>query len=379
PKPSTGLILHSDCNQGRPALAFEAEAPKGAASSKGSKAATAPAEAAEKRPEEQPREKKAKKVSGNKDFTPAQLEEPCEYMKSNPQSSRPGKPCIPPAPFWPYKSQTIWRIELGTRILAAVTPKVTEADCKGTYLYGDVAWCTRAFDSQSPGKALLGLSYGIEERDIWSEMISNQKMLPTKLYDCFIPPERSLPMSGKAPNATRTCKGQGNDGVEGAPCYTTKYEAYQICLGSEATVKQGKHFETLADHLRGLPPLSVHLKIDTEGSEWSVLDQLVGSPEDMAKIRTLDMEVHFNWMNAGDPESVKAMSVQSRLEWEVGIMERLLEKFHCTGSTLEVYRQGWAPQDNCATGECNEPPVYLAGGFSTEMFAVSYVNKEILA
>ena len=34
-----------------------------------------------------------------------------------------------------------------------------------------------------------------------------RKGLPTKLYDCFIPPERSTPISGKAPNGTRKCKG----------------------------------------------------------------------------------------------------------------------------------------------------------------------------
>lgn len=293
-------------------------------------------------------------------------------MEGNPQSSRPGKPCLPPASFWPYRGKTSWRVEYGRRILAAVTPNVTEAQCNGFYLYGDVTWCNKAFES-TKAVAQLGLSYGIEERDIWSEMISDMKKLPTKLYDCFIPPDRSTPMSGKAPNGTRACKG-----IENKPCYTTKYESYRICLGAEERKISGRRFETLIPHLRDLPPLSVHLKIDTEGSEWTVLDQLMNSPQDWDKIRTLDMEVHFGWNNDGNPSRVAQMPIKERLGSEVRVMERLLEKMHCTGSTLEVYRQGWSPQDNCKGGTCGEPPVYLPGGFSVEMFAVSFVNKELV-
>jgi len=242
--------------------------------------------------------------------------------------------------------------------------------CHGFYLYGDVVWCNAAFTSKP--QALVGLSYGIEERDIWSELIS-QKKLPTKLYDCFIPPERSTPISGKAPNGTRVC-----EGVEKAACYTTKYESYRICLGAEETTVDHRRFENLQSHLRGLPPLSVHLKIDTEGSEWPVLDALMANKEDRRKIRTLDMEVHFGWSNAGNPPELQKLPQQERLTMQVATMEKLLEEFHCTGSTLEVYRQGWRPKDNCDGGTCNEPPVYLPGGFSVEMFAVSFVNKAMV-
>ena len=36
---------------------------------------------------------------------------------------------------------------------------------------------------------------------------------PSPRYDCFIPPDRSTPISGKAPNGTKRCKG-----VEKKPC-----------------------------------------------------------------------------------------------------------------------------------------------------------------
>lgn len=122
-----------------------------------------------------------------------------------------------------------------------------------------------------------------------------------------------------------------------------------------------------------MPPLSVHLKIDTEGSEWPVLDALLSS-DDIHKLRTLDMEVHFGWTGSFPGQ----LSAKEQLALQVATMEKLRESFYCTGSTLEVYREGWRPKENCDSGTCNEPPVYLPGGFSMEMFAVSFVNKAMV-
>ena len=36
------------------------------------------------------------------------------------------------------------------------------------------------------------------------------------------------------------------------------------------------------------------------GSEWTVLEQLLASDEDQAKIRTLDMEIHFGFRAASE-------------------------------------------------------------------------------
>lgn len=93
--------------------------------------------------------------------------------------------------------------------------------------------------------------------------------------------------------------------------YSAAYESYRICLGAEEKLQEGRRFETLVPHLQPFPALSVHLKIDTEGSEWTVLDQLMDSSvKDRIRSktarylgcwgRTLDMEVHFGWDNQGN-------------------------------------------------------------------------------
>merc|ERR1719295_2414186 len=144
------------------------------------------------------------------------------------------------------------------------------------------------------------------------------------------------------------------------PCYAKFYEAHRDCLGPQQVSVSGRNYVTLLGELKKYDKQSVHLKMDVEGSEWSVLEQLMDSQEDWDKIRTLDMEV------------------QDQLERRVKIMERLRQKMECTGSTLEVYRQGWKPMDSCSKGDCEEPRVYLPTGFSVNAFAVSYVHKSIL-
>eukprot|EP00435_Cladocopium_sp_Y103_P035972 s1005_g9.t1 len=105
--------------------------------------------------------------------------------------------------------------------------------------------------------------------------------------------------------------------------------------------------------------------------------ELVANPDEWDKIRTLDMEIHFGFGSAAVLEKYKDLTIREQLEREVKIMEGLLSRFYCTGSTLEVYRQGWSPQDNCGIEPCGEPPIYLANGFSVTAFAVSYVHKEL--
>merc|ERR1712050_545981 len=94
-----------------------------------------------------------------------------------------------------------------------------------------------------------------------------------RLYDCFIPPARSPPISGKAPNGTGlgSCQGYENKGH----CYEKSYQSYRVCLGFKAGAIEGRKYETLEAHLQGREPLSTYLKIDTEGSEWNVLDRFL--------------------------------------------------------------------------------------------------------
>lgn len=299
----------------------------------------------------------------------------CKYMSSHPQSSRPGVPCLPPAPggHWPWRGKNQWRIDLGERLLRAVTPRVTEGMCDGYDLFGDQTWCNKAF--KGGGSDIIGLSYGIEGRDMWSETMSNQFHIPTMLFDCYQPPAESPPLGGTVPNGTVPCRSARGSGD---PCYATPYQPFRICLGPTDMERHTRKYATLGTHLKGRAPLSVYLKIDVEGCEWSALEQLLDSG-DHAKIRTLDMEIHLGWgAEAELSSSVSQLSGQERLEREVRIMERLQEQFLCTGSTLEVYREGWRPEDCKPPDFCNEPAVYLSGGFSLPMFAVSFVNRKLV-
>ncbi|CAK9048872.1 unnamed protein product, partial [Durusdinium trenchii] len=328
PPVGTELINHKQCELGRNALRFRVGDPIQLA-------------------KEEP---KMKKSLGNP-LIPVPQEEPCSYYdEGKSQSSRPGKPCLPPPPFWPYTGRTDWKIQLGQRALASVTPleEVTEQRCAGFYLLGDQTWCNKAFDG-SHGVGKIGLSFGIEERDIWSELVTQKFHLPVKLFDCFIPPDRSPPISGTAPNNSECPKNAFGEPKLAEICYGASYQSFRLCLAGQDVTAGGRRYGTLEAQLRGWPKLSVHLKIDVEGSEWDVLEWLIGHPEEWDKIRTLDME---------------DLDLHAQLDREVKIMEDLRERFYCTGSTLEVYRQGWSPQDNCGVEPCPEPPIYLPNGFA---------------
>ena len=190
----------------------------------------------------------------------------------------------------------------------------------------DMTWCLKAVQTtwgtlQADG-GVLGLSYGIEQRDLWSEKMSNLYKVPTRLYDCFQRPDDSPTLGGKAPNATGKC----ND--EGLHCYETQYQVYEVCSGPETATIKGRKYESLESHLQDRQRLSVHLKIDTEGSEWEVLAWLLSSPDDMNKIRTLDMEVHLGWVADSARSSARAsMSFLNRLDYDIRLLEDGAVKF----------------------------------------------------
>lgn len=244
-------------------------------------------------------------------------------------SSRPGIPCLPPGEVQPtWQHETPWRVALGERLLVASVGTLTEEQCDGFELFGDSTWCKKVMKRK--GVRVLGLSYGIEERDLWSEKMSNVYGMRTKLFDCFIPPARSPPMAGTAPNGTKDC------GRWPGHCYQTAYEPYRVCLGAENKVIHGRKYETLSQHLAGRPRLSTHLKIDSEGTEWAVLEQFLASPADQDRVRTLEMEVHFSYVPEGDDPKARGLSEKARLERRVSVMERLLERFAVSGSGLEA-------------------------------------------
>ncbi|CAJ1352222.1 unnamed protein product [Effrenium voratum] len=355
PSDGTELINHQQCDAGRQALRFRVGDPAKLAS-----------------------EEVKLKVLGNP-LIPVPSQEACSYYgEGRSQSSRPGKPCIPPPPFWPYKGLTEWKTELGSRALAAVTPlEELTGRCGGYYLFGDQTWCNEAFDG-SHGYGKIGLSFGIEERDIWGELVTQKFGLPVKLFDCFIEPEKSPPIAGTPPNGTKCPKNHVGEPKLDYICYGAPYQSFRLCLAGQEVKVDGRMYGTLEAQLRGWPKLSVHLKIDVEGSEWDVLEWLIDNPDEWDKVRTLDMEIHFGFGSAAELSQFKALDLQQKLTRQVQIMEGLTRRFYCTGSTLEVYRQGWSPQDNCGTEPCHEPPIYLPNAFSVTAFAVSYVHKELV-
>jgi len=290
----------------------------------------------------------------------------CTYVLRDQVSSRPGVPCLPPALVWPYVTNTPWRTTLGERIVASVTPRITSEECGGFDMFGDQVWCNKGMQDRTA----TALSFGIEERDLFSERMSNVFHLPSRLFDCFVPPELSPPMSGKAPNGTGPCP------KDGPHCYETPYFSYRVCVGPQATVIDQRQYETLTSVLRGYGPLSLHVKMDVEGSEWDTLEALLGSETDIGKIRTLDMEVHFGFHAASS--AGPALSIEKQIEREVSILERLRKHFRVVGTTLETYRQGWWPEKDCPQQQCHEPVVHTNGGFSPQMFAVSYINAALV-
>lgn len=301
----------------------------------------------------------------------ASSKEKCEYNPKHPQSARPGKPCIPQVDPWPFVDKTDWKLALGERILAAATPTIDEKQCGRFELFGDSAWCMNAFESKT-GKGEIALSFGIEQRDLWSEKMSNVFGMPSQLYDCYQNPEDSPPMSGKAQQGG-SCKKVDTH------CYEQPYTAYKQCLGPEEQIRGGREFVPLKKLISGYGPLTIHLKIDVEGSEWAPLEWLMSDDAEADKIRTFDTELHFGTTAEREVvEKLQDMDDEERLTREVEILEKLAKKYAVTGSTLEVYREGY-DENSCTESQCNEPPVYISQGFSVTMFAISFVNRKLLA
>merc|ERR1712190_530985 len=89
------------------------------------------------------------------------------------------------------------------------------------------------------------------------------------------------------------------------------------------------------------------------------------------------MGVHFGYSAASEAKFAE-WPEKDRLERQVRIFEGLAEKLIVTGTTMETYRQGWWPDKDCPEQQCHEPVVHLAGGWSPQMFAISYVNRVLI-
>lgn len=115
-------------------------------------------------------------------------------------------------------------------------------------------------------------------------------------------------------------------------------------------------FVAIQEHLRDLKPLSALVKMDIEGSEWEVLNNM--TDEDFDKILILDAEFHYC-----RPREVRALEIATALK-------KLKERFYITsrmkGDRDEV--NGW--QLGCC-GKCAGRKNHY------DMFSISYVNKKL--
>jgi hypothetical protein len=237
------------------------------------------------------------------------------------------------APTWFH------RMELTTQINELTTPSKLALDVCGTYdttatrgAGSGYAWCNAALkdavqDRKVSDKA-IGLSFGADTWDQWSKTLANDYNMYTVLFDCFARLET-----------------YNNFGAQ----YKTPYLRYETCLGPQTEWKQysfgtqgghrALHFTDWKDTLKsaGLanaPPMSLIVKIDTEGSEWETLEQM--SDFELNRILLLDMEIH--WCLAKH-DNILGNIYKRRIEKQIA---RLHQLFYVTGrfaSTPTVYQQ----------------------------------------
>jgi len=324
-------------------------------------------------------------------------------------TSKDSKPGTPVVPAWEEKAlftQTQWQAKMGDRLFKAATVDKKAWESCGTFVaFGDSSWCAKAMpeqkdkgprrgmhfyevkesvpESKTSSADLVGLSYGIQGSDLWSETMSNMYNMKTKLYDCYF--DGSSPHQTYGPMIKDLYSKEGCTSDKRA-CYATPYEAKHVCVDAgfseKIVAKNGREYEPLSLALKDRKPLSVHLKMDVEGSEWPVLEQLLQSKEDMAKIRTLDMEVHLQ--NEPTIEGSHPQNDEAGVARRVAIMEGLAQKFAVTGSTLEHYHKELhgsfsKKRKEDPNFEIAKPnTVYTSNGFSMDQYCVSYVNPKLL-
>eukprot|EP00929_Paragymnodinium_shiwhaense_P078446 TRINITY_DN40661_c0_g1_i1.p1 TRINITY_DN40661_c0_g1~~TRINITY_DN40661_c0_g1_i1.p1 ORF type:complete len:425 (-),score=74.43 TRINITY_DN40661_c0_g1_i1:39-1313(-) len=289
---------------------------------------------------------------------------------------------------------------LGDRLV-----KVAEADdamrkCGSFFCYGDYCWCSRvmpaeivAYTSANPldgvwcnasGVAaaeirgsllqadrvaaadMVGLSYGIEDVDGWSELMSSQYHLPTRLYDCYVrsglgPMFQDFHLDHSADKPCTTPK-----------CYSMPYDYHRVCINNVSQVIDGYRFESLADHLQGRRPYSAFVKMDVEGFEWPTLDALSRDEDLQSKIRSLDLEIHLTF----------AGGLGYDMEKRVQVLERLKEKFAVTGSNIEsMFRVAHQDFENKRVAEPthkNTYDIYNSHGMPLVQYVMSFVNRDLL-
>lgn len=339
------------------------------------------------------------------------------YLGSAPETPEPIQ--LPCAGRWLYDAHHPEREALGDRLLAALrVENATQLRCRGTISFDEYTLCLKALPAQRPvvrgnkkteesikwgwirrgeqnlpgqprGQDFLLHSFGVRDRDKFSEFLSNRFSVPSVLYDCFFdgdigPMVTKNLFNSRADDATRGPCPDYNE----RECYGAPYEVRRECLGVADGLRNlslhVRSFRSLSSVLRGRAPLSVFLKLDIEGSEWEVLDQLLSDEELMGKIRTINMEAHMiMYSGAPMPRNGKYSEKNFPLERKVAVMERLAEKFAVVGSTVGPKHKamGFDIGEKCkedGSFVMREPKVYPTGGLNMGQYALSLVNRAVL-
>jgi len=225
-----------------------------------------------------------------------------------------------------------------SRLSELLTATVNESSCGGFETHGHYceggeeneqncgfsgAWCNSALKEALKHNP-AGLSFGVFSFDEFSRELSNKHGVRSELYDCYYTA------------ATHPIKDN----------YTMPYTRHDTCLSAqEHTDESGRKFETLSKQLKGHGPLSALVKIDIEGWEWQVLeDMLVNHPAELDKIALLDLEVHFcqKMEKASDKEEDGIGLHPSK---QIPILEKLLEHFavnYFAKSMWNAYTRGFS-------------------------------------
>lgn len=325
------------------------------------------------------------------------------------ETSVDSKPGSPDVPKWSgpslFQGGEQWRGELGSRLAGLMHAQEAMQRCGSFISAGKFSWCRLAMpevgapsfkdqyggvreyvvDSTMPWKldkpvdSLLGLSYGIKGVDTWSEIMSSMYFVKTRLYECFdsglagpFHSDLHLGHDKKHPCDSRNC-------------YSAEYEVRRMCLDDSTGLhqpflaKNGKAYQTLAAPLAGQDRLSTFLKLDVEGSEWASLEWLLSDEEAIMKIRTLDLEVHLN--KDATPER-RVRPARETLIAHVDLIERLLDKFVVTGSTLEsslkhVQKEWIRHRKEDANYTQAETMIHTPDGLPMENFCISFMNRKL--
>jgi len=322
--------------------------------------------------------------------------------------SQPGTPELAEWKGAPVLSRIeAWRVDLAGRLVRAAGAHDAMASCGKFLSFGDYTWCMKAMPRESDPSFrkiyggisefvvdgnisapptnpddFVGLSFGIRTSDAWSELMSSMFRVRTDLFDCYFEGTDGPMVQDrhKGYSKEKPCMARG--------CYTAAYKAHRVCNddttanATRFTAGNGKTYEPLHLALHGRPRLSTFVKMDVEGSEWASLERLLRDEGDLAKIRTLDMEIHVG--RDATPEGMRKVTRETATR-NVEIMEKLAEKFAVTGSSLETYvanvLRGYGEarrRDPKYVDTVHPANVYTKDGVNLDQYTISFVNRALL-